>query len=155
MPALLVVEDLDVVEELLLGVRVALESLAELGLQRREPALGHGVVVAVPATAHAARDSVSTEDVLVVLARVGAALIGVVHQPGIGTPTSQRHLECPNHELPIVDGGERPTDDEARVQVDDGGQEDAAALADSQLGGVADPALIRTLVEPESCRSTK
>src|SRR4029079_16096364 len=55
---LLVVEDLDVVEEVLLGLGVALEPLAELELQRREPALHRSVVVAVATPAHAALDAV-------------------------------------------------------------------------------------------------
>lgn len=72
-------------------------------------------------------------------------MIGVMHRAGLRATPPQRHLERPNHELPIVDRGERPPDDETRVQVDDGRQEDAAGLADPQLGGVADPASIGTL----------
>jgi hypothetical protein len=61
-----------------------------------------------------------------------------MHQAGLRTTSTQRHLERPNHELPIVDGGKRPSNDEARVQVDDGREEDATGLADPQLRGVAD-----------------
>src|SRR5205814_2578889 len=46
----LVVEGLDVIEGLLLRLGVALESLSELGLECREPALHCRVVVAVPAS---------------------------------------------------------------------------------------------------------
>src|SRR5262249_2510976 len=70
-PTLLVVEHLNVVEQLLLGRRIALEALAELALQRGVPALHRRVVVAVTSSAHAARDTVVGEDVLVVVARVG------------------------------------------------------------------------------------
>jgi hypothetical protein len=47
-------EDFVIVDELFLGACVALEALSDLELQRREPARGDGVVVAVPASAQAA-----------------------------------------------------------------------------------------------------
>src|SRR5206468_1182137 len=63
----LVIENLDVIEGLLLGLGVALEPLAELGFERRKPALHGGVVVAVPAATHAADNAVVLKVLLVVL----------------------------------------------------------------------------------------
>src|SRR5947209_7589850 len=44
---------------------------------------------------------------------------------------------------PVVDRADRPAHDEPREQVEDGGQIQRPALADDELGGVADPASIR------------
>ena len=45
--------------------------------------------------------------------------------------------------MPVVDRADRPADDEPREQVEDRRQIQLAALADDELGGVADPAPIR------------
>src|SRR5262249_22202039 len=143
--SLLVVEDLDVVEPFLLRLGVASESLSELELERREPALHGSVVNAVAAAAHAARDPVRSENLLVVLARVGTSLIRVVQQARLraeATP-AQSHLERLDYEMPVVDGAQRPADDGTREQVDDRGEEQPARFADDQLRRVADPALVR------------
>src|SRR3954469_6923898 len=65
-----------------------LEAFAELRLERRKPALHGSIVVAVAAPAHAALDPMCREDPLVVLARVGAALVRVVEQAGLGERTA-------------------------------------------------------------------
>ena len=82
------------------------------------------------------------EDCLVVLARVGAALIRVVEEPGRGASTTERHVERPDGEVPIVDSAQGPTHDEARVQVEDRSQVDPAARRD-ELRGVPNPPLVR------------
>ena len=56
---------------------------------------------------------------LVVLARVGAALVGVMQQPGLGAAALQRHLERLDRQVPIVDGADGPADDEPREQIED------------------------------------
>jgi hypothetical protein len=53
----LVIEHLDVIEQGLLRVRVALEALALFALDRQEPGLDHGVVVTIAATTHRTRDA--------------------------------------------------------------------------------------------------
>ena len=53
-----------------------------LGLERREEALGDGVVLAVALAAHARDDAALGERGAVVVARVGAAAVGVVHETG-------------------------------------------------------------------------
>src|SRR5258705_9194830 len=78
MAAPLVIEHLNVVEQLHLGLAEAVEAIGELALHGREEAFHHRVVVAVPAPAHATHDAPSVEDGLVVLARIGAALVRVV-----------------------------------------------------------------------------
>ena len=79
---------------------------------------------------------------LVVLAGVGAALVGVVEEPPRAAAL-QRHLERLDRQVPIIDRADGPADDEPRVQVEDRGQIQLAALADHELGRVADPSLIR------------
>jgi hypothetical protein len=77
-PALLVVEDLDVSEQLRLRVRVGVEVFAELELYRGEEALHDGVVVAVSSAARASRQPVMTKQALAIIPAVGASLVGVV-----------------------------------------------------------------------------
>ena len=81
--------------------------------------------------------------VLVVLARVRAALVGVVQQTAVGTAPLQRHLERLDRQMPVVHRADRPADDEPREQIEDHRQVELAAAADDELGGVADPPLIR------------
>ena len=97
-----------------------------------EPALHRGVVVAVAPAAHTAGDAAGLEHGLVVLARVGAALIRMMQQPGGRTPTPQRHLEGSEREVAVVRRAECPSDAEAREQVHDGSQVEWPA-GDQQL----------------------
>src|SRR5262245_24035864 len=103
MPAALVIEHLDVIEERHLRFAEAGEAFALFTLDRREEALDDGVVVAVAAATHAAGDAARVEEPLVVLARVGAALVRMVEQPGLGTAPLQRHLERFDGQMPIID----------------------------------------------------
>jgi hypothetical protein len=47
--------------------------------------------------------------------------------------------------VPVIDGADRPPNDESGEEVENGGQIQLAALADLELGRVADPPLIRAL----------
>ena len=80
---------------------------------------------------------------LVVLARVRAALVGVMQQAGVRTAALQRHLERLDRQVPIVDRADGPADDEPREQIEDRREVELAAAADDELRRVADPALIR------------
>jgi len=88
MPALPVVEDLDVLEEGGAGLQVSAERLVgeEFALQGREEARGHRVVVAIADGPHRAADA----DRLAVLAEeqrgVLAAMVGVVNDARAGSP---------------------------------------------------------------------
>ena len=74
-----IIEHLDVVEQLHLGLPEAVEAIGQFALDRWDAALHHRFVIAVAATAHAAGDVVRGEEVLVVLARPsGAAARGRV-----------------------------------------------------------------------------
>src|SRR3954451_8946684 len=139
----LVIEHFDVVEQLHLRVAATLEVLAELELDRGEERFHDGVVVAIATTTHAAHDPVCGEPPLIVLARIGAALVRVVQQPSLGTPALDRHLERLDREMPVVDRAHGPADDIPRVQIQDRGDEQLRAAADEKLRRVADPALIR------------
>ena len=95
MPPLPVVEDLEVLEELgaRRGPRGPRRVVDQLDLQRREEALGDGVVPAVAPPAHAADDPVLRQDPLVVAAGVLAAAIRVMQQALRRAPARQRHVE--------------------------------------------------------------
>ena len=77
--------------------------------------------------AHAADDAVGLDFDLVILTRVGAALIGAMQQTGLGTAALEGHLEGLQGEMPVFDGTDRPANDEAREEVQDGGQTAGAA----------------------------
>src|SRR5712692_7085546 len=145
MPTPLVIEHFDVVEQLHLGIPVTFEALPKFALHGREEALHHRVVVAVAATTHAAGDAVLPEYRLIVLARVGASLVGMVQQTGIGAASLQRHFEGFDRQVPVVDGADRPAHDESREQVKNRGQVELAAGPDQQLRRVAYPALVGRL----------
>ena len=70
----LVVEDLNVVEQRHLGVAATVEVFPELVLDRGEPDSPSGVVVAIPATAHAASHPMRRDDPLVIRARITDSL---------------------------------------------------------------------------------
>ena len=112
-PPFLVAEHFVVVEELHLRLAVTAEPLPQLALHRREEALHHRVVVAVALPAHAAHDALRFEDFLVVLARVRAALVGMMQQPDVRTSPLPRHLERFDRQMPIVDRTDRPAHDES------------------------------------------
>ena len=144
MPPFLVIDHFDVIEQLHLRVPIAVEVFAELALDRREEALHHRVVPAVASPAHAARDSVRFEQFSIIFARVGASLVGVMQQTRLGTPPLQRHLERLDRYVSIVDGADRPPDDESREQIQNRSEVKLAAAADYHLRRVADPSLIRS-----------
>ena len=87
----LAVELLDVLEDLAprLPAGGPTRVVRQLDRQRREDTLGHGVVPAVAAAAHAADDPVGPQGAPIVGARVLAAAIRVMEQPlrgGAGAP---------------------------------------------------------------------
>src|SRR6266540_1371526 len=139
----LVIEHLDVVEQRHLGVAVTRKAVRLLLLQRREEALHHGIVPAVAAPTHTARDAPGGEVRLVVHARVRAASIGVVQEPGIGTAPLDCHLEGLQRDPSVVHGTDRPAHHEPGVEIQNRGEIQLGPISDHELGRVADPALIR------------
>jgi hypothetical protein len=81
-PALEVVEAIDVLADVVSGSSAAFQVIDffQLAFERREEALGDGVVPAVSAPAHAAFDASGLQGLAVVAARVRAATIGVVDE---------------------------------------------------------------------------
>src|ERR1700731_1274018 len=63
------------------------------GLERREEALGHGVVVAVAGAAHARDQPAAREGGAVVVAGVRAASVGVMQQAGLRPTMLQGAVE--------------------------------------------------------------
>src|SRR5438094_1877919 len=98
----LVIEHFDVIEQCHLRVATAVEPIGELRLDCREEALHHRVVVAVAAAAHAADDAARVEDGLIILARVGTALVRVMEQTDLGAPAFEGHLERLEGQMPVV-----------------------------------------------------
>ena len=81
MSSSLIVEYLDEVEEGHLGLAATEEMLPKLVLDRGEPALDDGVVVAVAPSAHAPGHAMRLKETLVVFAGIRTALIGVMQEP--------------------------------------------------------------------------
>ena len=139
----LVVEHLDVVEQCHLGVTTAVEVFPELVLHGRKPTFHHRVVVAIAATAHAAGHPMRLENPLVVLARIRAALIGMMQETRRWLTAFQRHVERPHDEMAIVDRADGPADQEARVEIENRREIELPAAADHELRRVAGPPLVR------------
>jgi len=85
MSAPLVIEQFEIVKQPHLRFAIAAEALTEFTLNRREETLHDGVIVAIAAPAHAAHDATSRQEALVILARVRAALVGMMQQADLGT----------------------------------------------------------------------
>ena len=79
----------------------------------------------------------------IVFTGVGASLVGVVQEACLRATPFDGPLQRGEREVPIIHGAKGPTDDEARVQIHNGGQIELRAAADDELRGVADPPLIR------------
>ncbi len=79
---------------------------------------------------------------LVVPARVGAALIRVMQQAGLGAAALDRHRQGLQGEMPVIHRTDRPADDEARKEIQDGRQREIATAAGHKLRRIADPSLI-------------
>jgi hypothetical protein len=61
-----------------------------------------------------------------------------------GTSTANRGLQRAHRKVPIVDGAQRPGDDEPRMQIENRREEEpTTTIADEQLRRVPDPALVR------------
>ncbi len=142
--ALSVVEGLDVVEDLggELGSGGPGAAVDELLLDRREEALGDGVVVAVAAASHRLRDPGGAGLLAEGQRDELAALVGVPDQPARGAAVREGHLRRVDDELCAHVVGHGPPDDPARVEVLDG-DEIQPALLGPEVGDVGHPAIIR------------
>ena len=140
-----VVEHLDVIEHVRPGfIAVCIgPALDPFTLQYLEEALGHGVVVAVAATAHAADQVVRLEEVLPVLAAELATLIAAELATLIGMhdhfllwlPAPHRHQQGVDGQFSINALLHRPADHLSREQVDQHRQIQPA-LAGTDVGDV-------------------
>jgi hypothetical protein len=68
-----------------------------------------------------------------------------MQQPWISAAPLHGYVEGFQRQMAIVDGGEHPADDKARIQVEDGNQIQLGAPTDHELRRVADPPLIWAL----------
>ena len=140
MPALLIIEHLNVLEDIPFRVFTGgvVPMVHELALERPEEALHTGVVPAVPLPRHAGGDAVSGEQQLVTRGGILAATIRVVQEPGQWVPVRQRHGEGLLSQLHGQPVAHRPADHEARVQIEDHGQVEPA-LCGPHVGDVPGP----------------
>ena len=95
-----VVEHLNVVKDVCSCVIAGWVDLATntFTLEQLEEALGHGVVVTVPATAHAGHEVVITQEVLLIVACELAALIRMHRDGLLGLTTPQGHHQRIEHQ---------------------------------------------------------
>src|SRR3989449_7298058 len=143
MPPLAIVEELEVLEEL--GARRRPSGpgrvMDQLDFQRREEALGDGVVPAIALAAHTADDPVLRQHPLVVAAGVLTSAIRMMQQTLRRAPTSQRQAEGVEGEGIRDALAHRPADGEARVEIEDHRQVEPA-LARRDVGDVGHPRLV-------------
>ncbi len=95
MGSLSVIEDFDVIEDFASGL-ILIDKTAVVGqlvLQAGEKALYNSVVSRMPLAAHGGGDAQSLQAVAIVLGRVLAALIRVVHQARSGAALLYRHVQ--------------------------------------------------------------
>ena len=114
----------------------------QLGFQRLEERLDHGVVVTVALARHRDADAVAAQLGLVIDRAVLAAAIGMVDQPLGRTPHGESGLQGSDRQPAVQAVADRPADDPPREQVDDDGEIDPA-LPCPHVGDVDAPLLVR------------
>lgn len=146
MAPLWVVEHLDVVEDIGLGIGSRGVGLAAhaLALEQLEEALDHRVVVAVAAPAHAADQLVGLQELLPFFAGELTALVRVQQNRRFGLAAPQRHDQRAQHQIGVDARAHAPADDLAREQVQHHGQVQPA-LVRADVGDVGHPGLVGLL----------
>src|SRR6185312_713634 len=143
MPTLRVVEHLNVVEDVatrLLAITIRAVSYS-LALEQLKEALGHGVVVAVPATAHAAHQVVLAQEILPVMATELAALIRMQQDLLWWLAAPYGHHQRVQYQRPIDPRSHRPADDLAGKQVEHDRQVEPVLMG-AKIGDVGHPGAI-------------
>ena len=140
MPALPIIEDLNVLEDIPCRVFTGdvVPRVHEFTLERPEEALHTGVVPAVPSPRHAGGDAVSGEQQLVTRGGILAAAIRMVQEPSPWVPVRQRHGEGLLGQLHGQSVAPRPADHGARVEVEHHGEVEPA-LRGPDVGDVPGP----------------
>jgi hypothetical protein len=135
-----IIESFDVIEDeeprLVPGPKAVV--VEPLGLERVEETFGYRIVEAVTRPAHAANDSVAIEEILVVGAEVRSSAIGVKNEARLGPPSLKGILQSFDCELLALLSRGSPTDDAARVEIEDYGQGEPSFLG-ADLCDVRDP----------------
>ncbi len=121
------------------------EMLPKLVLDRGEPALDDGVVVAVAPSAHAPGHAMRLKETLVVFAGIRTALIGVMQEPRGRLATFQCHPQRLDNQVTVVNSTYGPPNEESRVEVEERREIKLPAAADHELGRVPDPPLVRRI----------
>jgi len=138
------VEPLDVVKHVGLGgiERWVLMPVDALALEHPEEAFAGRVVATVADGTHRARQRVLLQEALLVAALELTAAVRMQNDGARVLPVPDRHLDGPDHHLPILPVMHRPADDELAEQVEHDTQVQLA-FAGLELGDVSDPLGIR------------
>jgi transposase len=138
-----IVEAVDVAADGLPGLGPGLEDGApdQLGLQRLEEGLDHGVVVAVPLPGHRDQEAMPSELGLIVERAVLAATIRVVDQSGFWASDGEGLPECFKSQLLVKAVADGPANDAPGEQVDDDG-EIQPALTGPEIADIGTPLLV-------------
>ena len=102
--------------------------LDQLGFERRDEALGHGVVQGGPGSSHRRGDAHLPQLLPRKRARCTGSLVGVMHQPGSGLPPPNGHPQGVHDEFGPKMRLHRPPDDPPGVDIEDEGQVQEAFL---------------------------
>src|SRR3954453_11874300 len=113
-----------------------------LFLERREEALGDGVVVAIAPAAHRDGNAGVAGFLAEAQSDILRSLVAVVNEPGPGPAPRDGHLERVDDEFVTHVVGHAPADDAAAVGVLDGSQVDPA-LPGPEVGDVSPPQHVR------------
>jgi len=91
-----IIEHLDILKDVLcrLAPRRVLSMVHEFTLQRPEETFHAGVVPAIACAAHAGRDAVRGEQLLVLPGSILTPAIGVMQEFGVGLSSDERHAKC-------------------------------------------------------------
>jgi hypothetical protein len=95
-----------------------MSAINALSFEHAKEAFDQGVVGATANTAHAAGYVVAFQESLILSTRELAAAIGMQYERRSFLSLPEGHKDCLKHQLAILNGTHRPTDDQSRVQID-------------------------------------
>lgn len=133
-------EPLDVVKHVGFGgvQRWVVMPVDALALEHAEEAFAGRVVATVADGTHRTQQRVLLQKALVVAALELTAAVRMQNDCALALPLPDRHLDGPDHRLPILPVMHRPADDELAEQVEHDAQIQLA-FAGPELGDVGDP----------------
>lgn len=157
-------EPLDVVKHVGFGgiQRRVLMPVDPFALEHAEEAFAGCVIATVTDSAHRTQQRVLLQEPLVVAALELTAAVRMQNDGALAMPLPDRHLDSPDHHLPILPVMHRPADDELAEQVEHDAQVQLAFVG-FEFGDVGHPLGIRLqsrevaleVVDDVGCRLTR